>query len=123
MFGKPPLLAPPPVESYQNFCRNRAHLGTSFAFLLSSEKNDMSEANAKPRSSGPKQVRSDLKDVTPGKVGAAFPHDLEQTPPSRKDRHRAEASSRSDHVPHAVPRGDREPRGGRDRTERRHRST
>jgi hypothetical protein len=68
----------------------------------------------------PKQVRSDLKDVTPSRAGAAFPHDLEQTPPTRHDRWAKPPGSRSDHVPHAIGPGAREPRGGRDREERRH---
>jgi hypothetical protein len=65
-----------------------------------------------------KLVRSDLKDITPSRAGAAFPHDLEQTPISRKDRHPKPASSRSNHVPHAIPLGTNELRGGRDRAER-----
>jgi hypothetical protein len=81
----------------------------------------MAQTNMEPRKkdSQPKHVKSDLKDVTPGAAGAAFPHDREQTPPSRKDRHADEAGSRSDHVPHAIPRGENEQRGGRDRSERR----
>src|SRR4051794_20240757 len=66
-----------------------------------------------------KRVKSDLKDITPGKRGAAFPHDREQSAPTRKDRWPKPFGSRSDHVPHAVPRGTNEPRGGRDRVERR----
>jgi len=65
-----------------------------------------------------KLVRSDLKDVKPGKFGAAFPHDLEQTPKSRKTRHRKERGDRSGNAPTAIPRPDPELRGGRDRSER-----
>lgn len=70
----------------------------------------------------PKVVHSDLKDVSPGKRGAAFPHDLEQTPKSRKTRHRKAAGSRSGNAPSAIPRADAERRGGRDRTERKRRA-
>ena len=66
----------------------------------------------------PKQVRSDLKDLTPGRAGAQFPHDLEQTPPSRHDRQREEPGGRHDHVPHALDRPEPEQRGGHDRSER-----
>jgi hypothetical protein len=67
----------------------------------------------------PKLVRSDLKEVSSPRPVAIFPHDLEQTSPTRKDRHPLPMGARSDHVPHAVPRGDNERRGGRDRSERR----
>jgi hypothetical protein len=66
-----------------------------------------------------KQVKSDLKDARRTRsVEPEFPHDRDQTPPSRKDRRPLQTSSRSDHVPHAVRRGDNEKRGGRDRKER-----
>jgi hypothetical protein len=67
----------------------------------------------------PKLVRSDLKDIKPSRSGAAFPHDQEQTPASRKDRWPKPPGSRSNHVPHAIELGTNELRGGRDRVERR----
>jgi hypothetical protein len=73
----------------------------------------------RPKTTRPKMVRSDLKDITPGKTGAAFPHDLEQTPPRRKDRWPKPIGSRSNHTPRAIARGTNERRGGRDRVERR----
>ena len=79
----------------------------------------------KPKRKAPKPVRSDLRDVTPSKRGAAFPHDLEHTPSTRADRRRGArepAGARSNHVPHAVPLGENERRGGCDRIERRRRS-
>jgi hypothetical protein len=69
----------------------------------------------------PKRVASDLKDVAPGRWGAAFPHDREQTSPVRRDRRPKAAGDRSNDVPRATPRGDNEQRGGRDRTERKRR--
>jgi hypothetical protein len=69
-----------------------------------------------------KLVRSDLKDVTPGKRGAAFPHDLEQTPKSRKTRRRKAAGARSGNAPSTIARPDPERRGGRDRAERKRRA-
>lgn len=66
----------------------------------------------------PKEVRSDLKDVVLPKPELEFPHDLEQTQPTRKDRWPVPQGARSDHVPHAVPLGENERRGGRDRAER-----
>jgi len=75
---------------------------------------------AQPRKT--KLVRSDLKDLKPSKRGAAFPHDLEQTPKSRKTRHRKEASDRSGNAPTSIPRPDPERRGGRDRWERKRRA-
>jgi hypothetical protein len=82
---------------------------------------DREEEKARPddQAAHAKEVRSDLKDLTPGKQGAAFPHDVAQTAKSRKDRHPVGPGDRSDHVPHAIPRGDNEQRGGRDRVERR----
>jgi hypothetical protein len=65
-----------------------------------------------------KLVKSDLRDITPSRLGAAFPHDREQTPTSRKDRRPKLPSSRSNHIPHSIPRGTNELRGGRDRAER-----
>ena len=65
-----------------------------------------------------KLVRSDLKDLTPGKRGALFPHDLEQTPKSRKNRKRKATGSRSGNAPSTIGRPDREPHGGRERRER-----
>ncbi len=76
---------------------------------------------AVPPKRHPKEVKSDLKDLTPSRRGAAFPHDLEQTPPTRKNRRRSPPGSRSDHVPHVVPRAGQELRGGHDRAERRRR--
>jgi hypothetical protein len=69
----------------------------------------------------PKEVRSDLKDISPSRRGAAFPHDREQTSQTRKNRRRLAAGARSTHVPRAVPQGDSERRGGRDRAERKRR--
>ena len=74
---------------------------------------------AKSSTHRPKPVKSDVKDVTPSRRAAAFPHDREQTSPTRKDRRPQGAAARSDHVPRAVPRGTNELRGGRDRSERR----
>jgi hypothetical protein len=71
--------------------------------------------------SHPKQVRSDLKDLTPTRRGAAFPHDREQTSPTRQNRHRLMAGARSTHVPQSVPQGDNERRGSRQRSERKRR--
>ncbi|HEX8794189.1 MAG TPA: hypothetical protein VF765_24770 [Polyangiaceae bacterium] len=75
-------------------------------------------AKKKSKHGHPKQVRSDLKDVTPGRAGAMFPHDVEQTPPSRHDRQPEEPGSRQDHVPHPIDEPEPERRGGRDRVER-----
>jgi hypothetical protein len=69
----------------------------------------------------PKVVHSDLKDVTPGKRGAAFPHDLERTPKSRKTRRRKAAGDRSGNAPTSILRPAPERRGGRDRSERKRR--
>jgi hypothetical protein len=69
----------------------------------------------------PKVVHSDLKDAKPEKPPVLMHHDLEETPPSRKDRWPEPPGGRSDHVPHAVPRGENERRGGRDRQERKRR--
>jgi hypothetical protein len=69
-------------------------------------------------------VKSDLKDLTPGRAGAAFPHDRDETPPKRHTRRRrARPSATSDRVPHVVPRGARERRGGSDRLEERRRAS
>ena len=95
--------------------------------LASREANDIVEdapmahesAERPKKKPHPKEVHSDLKEVTPERVEAVFPHDLDQTPPSRKDRHPLPEGARSDHVPHAVPRGENELRGGTDRAERR----
>lgn len=70
----------------------------------------------------PKEVKSDLKDLTPGKAGAAFPHDLEQTPKSRKNRKRKPQGARSGNAPTSVGRPARQLTGGRDRTERKRRA-
>jgi hypothetical protein len=66
----------------------------------------------------PKLVKSDLKETVPARRGAAFPHDREQTPPTRKDRWPKQPGSRSTHVPRAISRGANEQSGGRDRAER-----
>jgi hypothetical protein len=69
-------------------------------------------------------VKSDLKDLAPGRTGAAFPHDQDQTPPARHTRRRrARRSASSDRVTHTVPRGAREGRGGSDRLEQRRRAS
>jgi hypothetical protein len=73
------------------------------------------------RKSHPKLVRSDLKDLTPSRRGAAFPHDREQTSPTRKNRRRLRQGARSTHVPRAVPRAENERQGGRNRAERKRR--
>ncbi len=66
----------------------------------------------------PKRVKSDLKDVTPGRAGAAFPHDQTTTPLTRKTRWPKKPGARSTRIPRAIPRADPEQRGGRDRAER-----
>jgi hypothetical protein len=70
-----------------------------------------------------KLVRSDLKDVTPSRRGAAFPHDNEQTSPTRKNRHRLSPGARSTHTPRTIPQGDPELHGGSERAERKRRGT
>jgi hypothetical protein len=69
-----------------------------------------------------KVVKSDLKDVQPGKRGAAFPSDREKVKGERPNRRATSASARKQRVSRAVPEGDNEQRGGRDRAERKHRS-
>jgi hypothetical protein len=69
-----------------------------------------------------KQVKSDLKDLQPGKRGAEFPSDREKVKGERPDRRAKGASARAQRVPRVVPKGDNEQRGGRDRAERKHRS-
>lgn len=66
----------------------------------------------------PKVVKSDLKDLSPGKRGAMFPHDLEQTPKSRKNRKRKPQGSRSGNAPTAIGRPAAQRTGGRERAER-----
>jgi hypothetical protein len=78
----------------------------------------MSEPYSKPPPpprKRPKHVRSDLKDNTQrDKPKLLFRHDLEEAHPTRHDRWNKPGH---DHVPHTVPRGDFESRGGRDRFE------
>jgi len=69
----------------------------------------------------PKLVRSDLKDLTPGKRGAMFPHDLEQTPKSRKTRHRKPRGARSGNAPSPLAWPDPQLHGGHERRERKRR--
>jgi hypothetical protein len=56
-----------------------------------------------------KEVSSDLKDVRPGDI----------VPPHKERRGPSEPGDRSDHVPHAITRGDPEQHGGIERSERR----
>jgi hypothetical protein len=57
-----------------------------------------------------KEVRSDVKDVTPKQVDEANA--------KGKERHPAKPGDRSDHVTRQVPQGDNALHGGRDRAER-----
>jgi hypothetical protein len=58
-----------------------------------------------------KQVRSDLKDVHEAEA--------EREREAEKKRWPVDPADRSDHVTRAIPRGDNEQRGGRERGERR----
>jgi hypothetical protein len=70
----------------------------------------------------PKEVKSDVRDVHPGKRGAEFPSDLEKVKGERPGRHPTGAADRAQRVPRLIPQGDNERRGGRDRAERKRRS-
>jgi hypothetical protein len=69
-----------------------------------------------------KEVKSDLRDVHPGKRGVEFPSDREKVKGEHPGRHPTSAADRAQRVARAIPQGENERRGGHDRPERKHRS-
>jgi hypothetical protein len=70
-----------------------------------------------------KEVKSDLRDVHPGKRGAEFPSDEEKIKGERTGRRPDAPGARAQRVPRATVQGSNERRGGRDRAERKRRGS